>query len=57
MMAPETRTEIVSAGSYIYVGLSQCQAYDTVWVMQCYHSQGFSHNADKCNMKNKSPNS
>ena len=54
-MAPEVRKEIVNAGGYIYVGLSHCRAFDRVWVRQCYHCQGFSHNADRCKRKNEAP--
>ena len=54
-MAPEIRKEIVNAGGYIYVGLSHCRAFDRVWVRQCYHCQGFSHNADMCKKKNDAP--
>ena len=54
-MAPEIRKEIVNAGGYIYVGLSHCRAFDRVWVRQCYHCQGFSHNADGCKKKNEAP--
>ena len=54
-MAPEIRKEIVNAGGYIYVGLSHCRAFDRVWVRQCYHCQGFSHNADKCKKKHEAP--
>ena len=54
-MAPEIRKEIVNAGGYIYVGLSHCRAFDRVWVRQCYHCQGFLHNADGCKRKNEAP--
>ena len=54
-MAPEVRKEIVNAGGYMYVGLSHCRAFDRVWVRQCYHCQGFSHNADRCKKKNEAP--
>ena len=54
-VAPEIRKEIVNAGGYIYVGLSRCRAFDRVWVRQCYHCQGFSHNADQCKKKNEAP--
>ena len=46
-MDPEIRNEIVDAGSNIYIGLSYCQAYDRVWVRQCYQCQGHSLNTDK----------
>lgn len=54
-MAPEIRKEIVNAGGFLYVGLSHCRAFDRVWVRQCYHCQGFSHNADGCKKKNEAP--
>ena len=54
-MAPEIRKEIVNAGGYIYVGLSHCRAFDRVWVRQCYHCQGFLHNAEVCKKKNEAP--
>ena len=54
-MAPEIRSQIVNDGSYIYVGLGRCRAYDRFWVAQCYHCQGFGHVSSGCSKKNAGP--
>ena len=54
-LAPEIRSEIVSSGSRVFVGLTRCRVYDRVWVRQCYHCQGFSHIAENCSKKEQDP--
>ena len=54
-LAPEIRSEIVSSGGRVFVGLARCRVYDRVWVRQCYHCQGFSHNADNCSKRSEGP--
>ena len=54
--APEVRSEIMHSGGRVFVGLVSCRVYDRVWVRQCYHCQGFSHNADSCSKRDQEPN-
>ena len=56
-MAPEIRSEIIRNGSRIYVGLSQCRAYDRFWVNKCSHCQRFGHTnkSAECPKKDSTP--
>ena len=54
-MSPEVRSAIVEQGSYIYVGLTRCRAFDRFWVTQCHHCQGLGHTTEKCTKKSDEP--
>ena len=54
-MAPEIRSEIIKGDSSLYVGLTQCRAYDRFWVTKCGHCQGLGHKSADCPKKQDKP--
>ena len=54
-MSPDIRNTIARSGNRMFLGLTNCRAFDRFWATQCHHCQKFGHTKDRCPVKNTSP--
>ena len=54
-MSPDIRNTIARNGNRVFLGLTNCRAFDRFWATQCHHCQKFGHTKERCPVKNTSP--
>ena len=54
-MSPEVRNAIPHSGNCVFLGLTNCRAFDRFWATQCRHCQKYGHTKESFPTKNTSP--